>query len=125
MIDIDHFKQINDRHGHAVGDEVIAETARRLAAAVRARDVVCRWGGEEFAVLLPGSSGDVARAVARRLHACVGEDPIATAVGPLTVTVSVGLAASEGPHSLAELLQRADGALYDAKRSGRDRMAVG
>jgi diguanylate cyclase (GGDEF)-like protein len=123
MIDIDHFKAINDGHGHAVGDEVIREVARRLVGTLRETDLLCRYGGEEFAVLLPETTVTDAHEAAGRLHKAVTGAPIATAAGLLPVTVSVGLAGPDAAHPDANsLLTRADEALYAAKRAGRDRV---
>jgi diguanylate cyclase (GGDEF)-like protein len=125
MIDIDQFKRINDAHGHGVGDEVIQTVASRLASALRENDIICRYGGEEFAVLLPGTPVEGARRVAQRLHDAVSNQPIATSAGELTVTVSVGLAApAQLDGQIEPLLNRADEALYDAKRSGRNRIST-
>jgi diguanylate cyclase (GGDEF)-like protein len=122
MLDIDKFKNINDTYGHGVGDEVIRTVAARLAAAVRQSDVLGRYGGEEFAVVLPDHGGD-ARVLAERMRAAVAAMPIATTAGPIAVTISVGLAAlhpSDG--NLDQLLARADHALYQAKEAGRNQV---
>ncbi|MDT3446561.1 diguanylate cyclase [Pseudofrankia sp. BMG5.37] len=124
MIDVDHFKRVNDTHGHAVGDAVLAEIAQRIRACLREEDVVGRVGGEEFAALLPGPL-PIAEAVTERLRRAVANDPIDTSAGPLNVHVSVGLTLLS-PHDsgLADLLARADRALYSAKQAGRDRVVV-
>jgi diguanylate cyclase (GGDEF)-like protein len=125
MVDIDHFKRINDTYGHGVGDQVIQAVGQRLADNLRSGDLICRYGGEEFAVLLPDTSDARARTVADRLLAAVNAEPIVTAAGPLTVTVSVGLApASAVGSDLTATLDVADTALYEAKRSGRNQVAV-
>jgi diguanylate cyclase (GGDEF)-like protein len=90
---------------------------------LRSSDVICRYGGEEFAVLLPGAGPDDALRVAQRLHAAIGTQPVDSVAGPQRVTVSVGLA-EPGPEALDGLLQRADDALYRAKKTGRDRVAT-
>jgi diguanylate cyclase (GGDEF)-like protein len=125
MVDIDHFKAINDSHGHGTGDDVIHQVAQRLTSSLRATDLLCRYGGEEFAVLLPNTTPEQARTAAARLHAVVAGAPVPTRTGPVLVTVSVGLADS-GPATtdLDALLQQADAALYQAKAAGRDRIAV-
>jgi diguanylate cyclase (GGDEF)-like protein len=123
MIDIDHFKRVNDTYGHAVGDEVIHETAARLDAALRDTDLICRYGGDEFAILLPDTPTDVARHVAERLVATVTDTPIPTSAGPLPMTVTGGLAGPAEPGGrLWTLLNTADTALYHAKRGGRNRI---
>jgi diguanylate cyclase (GGDEF)-like protein len=123
MLDIDHFKQINDRYGHAAGDAVIAAVARRLVHTARRSDLVGRYGGEEFAILQIGD-GDLA-AFAERLRRAVGDAPIDTPAGPLTVTASVGVAVrTPDDADPSTLLSRADRALYRAKEAGRDRVAI-
>ncbi|MBU2663962.1 diguanylate cyclase [Actinoplanes bogorensis] len=124
MVDIDHFKSINDTYGHPVGDEVIRVVAGRLRDALGEGDVLGRYGGEEFAVVTP-LDGRLATATAERLHREVSGRPVPTAAGPLPVTISVGLAVSTADDAdLGQLLTRADGALYQAKQSGRDRVCV-
>ncbi|MBE2315919.1 GGDEF domain-containing protein [Solirubrobacter sp. CPCC 204708] len=115
--DIDHFKRINDEHGHARGDAVLAEVAQRLRGGLRAFDLAYRLGGEEFLVLLPGADVREATALADELRASVGTAPI----DELDVTVSFGVAATGGgAFNGAELLAAADAALYAAKAGGRD-----
>jgi diguanylate cyclase (GGDEF)-like protein len=121
MVDIDHFKRINDTHGHPVGDDVIRTVAARLHAALRDCDVICRYGGEEFAILLPDVTRPIAERISRRLLAAITSTPIPTAAGDLSVTVSIGVA---GPGNLDDdvwaLLGTADTALYQAKNGGRN-----
>jgi diguanylate cyclase (GGDEF)-like protein len=126
MLDIDRFKQLNDTHGHAFGDEVIRAVAQALMATVRGEDIVCRYGGEEFAILLPNTRPDAARQLAERLREAVAALPLeprtgATAGTKVPVTCSVGVANLVGspPPSIIEL---ADRALYQAKREGRNRV---
>jgi eukaryotic-like serine/threonine-protein kinase len=124
MLDIDHFKKVNDGYGHAVGDQVIQTVAARLRATARDSDLVGRYGGEEFALLMPetGKSGAV---LAERLREAVEQLPVQTAAGPLRVTISVGVAQLTVPGGdLSELLGRADDALYRAKAAGRNRVEV-
>jgi eukaryotic-like serine/threonine-protein kinase len=123
MVDIDVFKKVNDTYGHAVGDEVIREVAGRLSHCLREEDVICRYGGEEFAVLLSGASAQQADAVAARLHDAIGARPVDTAAGPLVVTVSVGVTTRRlEPADTEGLLSSADEALYAAKRAGRNQV---
>ena len=119
MLDIDHFKHVNDTHGHSAGDIVLVELARRLRAAARHGETVARIGGEEFAWILTESDGDAALAAAERARAAVARDPF-PAVGPLTASAGVCDLAAAG--SGAELLRLADAALYQAKAQGRDRV---
>ncbi|WP_397606912.1 GGDEF domain-containing protein [Silanimonas sp.] len=128
FVDLDHFKAINDRHGHAVGDEVLVEAARRLADRLRGGEMAARHGGEEFVLLLPGADGQRAMAAAQRLRAALADTPFGTTVGPLSVTASFGVAnlepgAARRASSPAELLARADAAMYRAKQAGRNRVA--
>ncbi|MCM3921197.1 diguanylate cyclase [Frankia sp. AiPs1] len=124
MIDIDHFKRVNDAHGHFVGDEVLTEVAQRIRRAFRDEDLIGRVGGEEFAVLMSGPV-TTAEALGQRLRDALAQTPIETSVGPLDIRLSVGLAPrSPGDASLRDLLARADAALYEAKHGGRDRVAV-
>jgi two-component system cell cycle response regulator len=125
MIDIDHFKKINDTYGHPVGDEVLRTVAERLQNSVRPFDTVARWGGEEFMVVMPDSDEKVGRVVAERLRAKVGQVPVTTSQTPdgIPVTISVGIAASQ-PNGFdpAVIIQAADAALYRAKEGGRNRV---
>lgn len=127
MIDIDHFKRVNDSFGHAVGDRVLCEIAKCISRNVRVFDLPVRFGGEEFVVVMPDATMDVALAVAERLCRKMREQPIEVGGGapPVTVTLSLGVAEMRGTHDTPEsLLQRADAALYQAKREGRDRVVA-
>lgn len=125
MIDIDHFKKINDTYGHPVGDEVLRAVAERLQNSVRPFDTVARWGGEEFMVVMPDADEKVGRVVAERLRAKVQQVAVSTSQTPtgIPVTISVGIAASQ-PNGFdpAVLIQAADAALYRAKEGGRNRV---
>jgi diguanylate cyclase (GGDEF)-like protein len=124
MVDIDHFKRINDTYGHPVGDEVIRVVAQRLRDRLGDGDVLGRYGGEEFAVVTPQTTMP-ATDLAGRLHLSVSSHPIPTEAGQLPVTISVGLACPDGdPQDLQKLLARADAALYQSKQAGRDRVSV-
>ncbi|WP_285599988.1 diguanylate cyclase [Kineosporia sp. NBRC 101731] len=123
MMDIDHFKRVNDNHGHPTGDDVIAEVARRLAAQVRTTDVIGRYGGEEFAVLQQGDDPDLE--LAERLRLCICEKPVETRTGPLPITISIGVAHLRADdEDVASLLARADQGLYKAKEGGRNQVGV-
>jgi len=125
---VDHFKAVNDRFGHPVGDRVLSQVARRLAQSFRETDLVCRFGGEEFAVLLTAlSDGTPAEAltVLERARRAVGERPLSLGPGLPSPMVSVSGGVAVFPTDAtepAELLRRADAALYEAKRAGRDRV---
>lgn len=124
-IDIDHFKSINDRFGHSVGDDVLVAVARCIGLALRDVDRVGRIGGEEFCVLLPHTDAEAAHAVAERLLGAVREQCAGPAAAPWRVTVSIGVAvAADAQESAAALLQRLDRALYRAKAEGRDRVRL-
>lgn len=122
MLDIDHFKRINDTLGHPAGDEVLRETAARIRHALRAYDTVGRYGGEEFLVILPGGTSESAHAVAERIRICINDSPVRVQENEVAITASLGLASVEMPTSVEPdtLLKEADLALYEAKHSGRD-----
>ena len=122
VIDIDHFKEVNDRHGHAAGDEVLAAVTGALRGCLRAEDQLGRLGGEEFLALLPDADADAAAVAAGKLCAEVADTAVAHDGHQLRVTVSIGWAAWDG-ESAEELLRRADEALYEAKAHGRDRVS--
>ncbi len=125
MADIDRFKEVNDRFGHAVGDEVLVEVAKRLSGGLRYLDEVGRYGGEEFVVLLPETGEAGGAEIAERIRLQVAGTPVQTRAGPVEVSVSIGLASvSSGEDTLPGLLARADKALYAAKQGGRNRVAV-
>lgn len=127
LADLDHFKRINDTHGHQVGDRVLREVVRRMGGCLRKSDLLARYGGEEFALILPGTRREGARVVAERILEAIRERPIEAGAGGLAipVTLSLGLAVMNDPEaydSPAELLRAADRALYEAKAQGRDRL---
>ncbi|MCP5433687.1 MAG: PleD family two-component system response regulator [Alphaproteobacteria bacterium] len=127
ILDIDFFKRVNDTYGHDVGDEVLAEFARRIALNTRGIDLACRYGGEEFVVAMPDTDLSFAYQIAERLRKDVEARPfwVSNASGGLQVTVSIGVTACEGASDTAEkLLKRADDALYRAKRDGRNRVVA-
>jgi two-component system, cell cycle response regulator len=124
LLDIDHFKQVNDTYGHGGGDRVLIEVTHRLRALVRPGDLAARYGGEEFAVLLPGATPGETLEVADRIRRGIGGAPIAVGDGVLrAVTVSVGAAGVPALRDADELVLAADRALYAAKNAGRDRVA--
>lgn len=123
MLDIDKFKTINDEHGHQVGDEVLIAVSGRLRNALSEKDHLCRYGGDEFCIVLPNTTFAAAIEVARRLHKSVGEKSIETENLSLPITISAGVGVAGGAvSSLEELLDEADQRLLIAKRAGRDRV---
>ena len=127
LIDIDHFKRINDTFGHGVGDEVLKEFAVRLASNIRAIDLACRYGGEEFVVIMPDTSLEVAARIAKRLqeHVAGSSFEVGDLAEPLNVTISIGVSATlDGEDNGPALLKRADDAVYEAKASGRNQVVV-
>jgi two-component system, cell cycle response regulator len=127
IADIDHFKRVNDLFGHDAGDDVIREFAARLASNFRPRDLACRFGGEEFVVIMPETAASDAMAIAERLRASIEESPfvIGLARDRLEVTCSVGVAIAAMHEQDGDiLLKRADEALYEAKRTGRNRVVA-
>jgi diguanylate cyclase (GGDEF)-like protein len=123
LIDVDHFKAINDRHGHATGDRVLRELARCLGAALRPRDLLARHGGEEFALLLQELGVGAAAGVLERMREVVAAHDWSAIAPGLRVTVSLGAVQPAPDEPLADALQRADRLLYEAKHQGRDRVA--
>jgi len=126
MADLDHFKRINDSYGHQTGDAVLREAASRIVASVRNYDYVGRYGGEEFLIVLAECTTSDLIATAERMRVCLSGNPIETGVGPIPVTVSVGLAARDATTAVQltgdDLLRVADMALYRAKTNGRNRV---
>jgi len=125
LLDIDHFKLVNDTHGHLAGDSVLAEIALRITAATRSYDFIGRYGGEEFVVLLPGCDGDQTQRSAERIRAAVAADLFSTGIESIPLTISIGATvACVESRTDAELLGLADLALYEAKAAGRNRVVL-
>jgi diguanylate cyclase (GGDEF)-like protein len=125
VVDLDHFKRVNDEHGHAAGDTVLRAFAQAGQAAMRATDVLARWGGEEFLVLLPDTAMPPALAGMERLrqHVAALEVDVGSA-HKVSVTVSIGLTGHRHGDTLAQTLERADRLLYQAKAEGRNRTCI-
>ena len=126
MADIDHFKRINDSMGHAAGDEVLKEVSRRLKSDLRPYDVVGRYGGEEFLIILPGCELTVGARRADEIRKLVAKDAVRTPVGTTSATVSVGVTVTSPrrDHSVSDLLHEADVSMYAAKKNGRNRVEL-
>ncbi len=122
MADVDRFKQLNDEHGHVVGDRVLASIADSLREHLRPTDLIVRFGGDEFAVLLPGTTLTEATVIAERIRENLASHVMTSPPG--NVTVSIGLTSANEHDDLDRFLERADGAMYDAKEQGRNRVAV-
>jgi diguanylate cyclase (GGDEF)-like protein len=122
MVDVDHFKTINDTHGHQAGDRVLIEVAQRLRDQVRSTDVLGRWGGEEFIVLLRYCGLRDAVAAAEKLRLRIADTPFERM---FSVSVSIGAAELQPDETLTAWLARADAALYEAKRAGRNTVVTG
>ena len=124
LLDIDHFKTVNDRFGHDVGDDVLKTFSARVKSAIRGVDLFCRMGGEEFIIVMPDTTVEVAAKIAERVRECVGNVPFVVGGGlsPVPVTVSIGLADRKLDYDPAFLLRRADRALYRSKHDGRNRV---
>lgn len=124
FIDIDHFKAVNDTRGHAVGDVVLKEVALRIARGVRGVDLACRYGGEEFVVIMPDTDLAGAVKVAERMRGQIADHPFEIPGGALTVTASFGVTVARAGDTPEDMVRRADAALYQAKRDGRNRVEV-
>ncbi|MFM1960606.1 MAG: hypothetical protein RL588_2123 [Pseudomonadota bacterium] len=125
MLDIDHFKRVNDTWGHTLGDEVLREVAVRLASSVRAVDIPCRYGGEEFVVVMPATRLTDAARIAERIRTAISVEPFAVGDREIPVSVSLGVSASDGVDDRPEsLIRRADEALYEAKAAGRNQVVI-
>jgi two-component system cell cycle response regulator len=122
LIDVDRFKPLNDRHGHAAGDEALKEVSARLREHLRSVDVVARYGGEEFLVVMAGAGEEESAAVAERLRASIAERPLMVGPLALNITVSIGMAVARGQAAADGLIGVADAALYRAKENGRNRV---
>jgi len=125
MTDIDRFKLVNDTYGHDVGDEVLREFAARIRSTVRGADLACRYGGEEFVVVMPDTPIELAASVAERLRTIVEDKPfyVRSIDRELSITASLGIASGSGAFGTPdELLRQADRALYEAKHAGRNRV---
>jgi two-component system cell cycle response regulator len=123
IIDLDHFKLVNDTHGHPVGDDVLREVGNRIVRNIRGIDMACRYGGEEFVVLMPDTDLESSEVVANRLLNAIGGKPVVTrSAGEMTVTCSIGCTSSLEGDTADSLLKRADDALYEAKHGGRNRI---
>jgi len=121
-IDIDHFKELNDTRGHQAGDSVLRQFAQMVRANIRESDTLCRWGGDEFLVLMGGCSSDDAGQIAEKIRAAVAEHPFRFGESDEHVTISIGVAQHHGDETLESLVQSADNALYESKRQGRNRV---
>jgi diguanylate cyclase (GGDEF)-like protein len=127
MIDVDHFKKFNDTYGHQTGDLVLRTVAKAIRGAVRETDTACRYGGEEFAVIAPYASGSALKALGERVRKHIEKAEIETEAGVRKVTASIGaaaLVAETGDRPPTVLVECADKALYEAKREGRNRVAL-
>ena len=124
VIDIDHFKQVNDQHGHALGDEVLVEVANRIQASIRTTDMLFRYGGEEFVAILTNSDCEASYDIAERVLQSVREIEVPLATQTLKVSVSIGLACRDAQDDRHSLFDRADMAMYAAKHAGRDQIQV-
>jgi diguanylate cyclase (GGDEF)-like protein len=125
MVDIDHFKDVNDRFGHLIGDQVLKEISDICLSILRKVDVMCRYGGEEFVVLLPETEESDAAHAAERMCTAISTSRLKTEKGNVSVTVSIGVTELDKSHgTLEKLLATADKALYTAKEAGRNRVHV-
>jgi diguanylate cyclase (GGDEF)-like protein len=124
MFDLDHFKQVNDRYGHAAGDDALRAFATTLQDSLRSQDLICRMGGEEFAALLMDTAQEDAMTAAQRICKLVAHTPVLSQGQSIPLTVSIGLATRSEGQTLGDMMRQADKALYQAKHTGRNRVYV-
>ncbi|MFD0918051.1 PleD family two-component system response regulator [Pseudahrensia aquimaris] len=127
LVDIDHFKAVNDTHGHQTGDDVLRLFAQRLVKSVRSRDLACRYGGEEFMIAMPDTDSELAMVVAERMRREIEGQPLGVRNGEMhvSITMSAGIASIQGPDdTIEQMVARADKALYEAKKSGRNQVQL-
>lgn len=125
MLDLDHFKKINDTYGHLVGDKVLRECINRVGSSIRNYDAIGRFGGEEFLVVLPRSAQKDSLSIAERIRTRIIEKEVNVDEASISFTISQGLATSNGDTSVDNLIAVADEALYRAKKNGRNRVETG
>ena len=125
MIDLDHFKKVNDKYGHQVGDQVLASIASICQKNLRNIDILARYGGEEFVIILPETTASQALQTAERLRTDCESNRVESAQGPISLTISLGLAElTKTCKTLDELIDSADQALYESKRNGRNKSTI-
>mgnify|MGYP001951571571 CR=1 FL=1 len=122
FLDLDHFKQINDTHGHIVGDNILKRIAKLLCADLRSRDITARWGGEEFILLSSHTSADSAYRLGEKLRLAIASTVFKAEERPITVTTSIGIAKFESPEKFDHSLALADQQLYRAKNTGKNKV---
>jgi len=124
LIDVDHFKRVNDRYGHETGDTVLRQVAKVMQAGLREIDVLARWGGEEFLIMLPGSSLERSAEISKRLRDAIAAQRFEAGAEAISVTISVGVAILGNKEDMNAAIGRADKALYSSKASGRNRVTI-
>jgi diguanylate cyclase (GGDEF)-like protein len=122
LLDIDHFKKINDTYGHMVGDDMLREVVKQISAAIRTYDSLGRFGGEEFLIVIPGAKGADAYTIGERIRSAVGETDFSINGSKMRVTVSQGVVTGDGNANVDDLIAMADKAMYQAKDNGRNRV---
>ena len=123
-MDIDHFKQINDTFNHSIGDKVLKRVADVISHHCREEDLVARWGGEEFVILLPNCDTQAAREICERIRLAVSETECSAIATGISLTISIGVTAYHSDDTLDKLISRADKALYAAKQAGRNHLTL-